>query len=190
MLLQKFLPKLKTCVINKVNIANDDVEAYNDEFFALGNDDCPLETLKVDCAACGVYKFLAGCQQLKSMECRHNQRITRVKLAPLSSFLNRQSELKKLDFVKTGLDLSHMTCFQLEELTLRHQEESWVKPRVKDVISPHDESIEVAKFLEKLPNLMTLDIEILGFDCRRLMEAICNAPLLENLSVRWIHEYL
>lgn len=62
-------------------------------------------------------------------------------------------------------------CFQLEELTTSFGEETY-------------EVAVISRILNKQSHLKRLDMEISGSLPRRLMEAICNAPQLEDLQIK------
>lgn len=185
LLIQMFLGKMTKCRIYGTRIQHgDNVISWK------SNIDYPLQDLSIEHGAnadpsTDFLKFFDGCTQLQSFKTD----IPRKYVEPgdqdrLPTFLARQTHLKKLSFDPTDYDLHRMSFPQLEELTLSH-----TKAFADDDINKMTDAIQVSTFLKTLPNLKTFDLQVAHELSPLIMEAVCNAPKLENLRIQITDDY-
>lgn len=161
-MIQIFLPKLKTCTIDRVyiryNVTTDNAGTYSN-----GGKNHPLEALKLKKTDYKIMRFFVGCNRLKTFDDG--------KCGGLQPDLDDQAQ-QQSQLISRKLDWNRLNCFQLEELTTSFGAENY-------------EGASISMFLDKLPRLKKLDIKISGY-CLPLhfMRAICNAPKLEDLQIQ------
>lgn len=170
-LTQMFLPKLKKCALEKVEIYHWLPSFTITQPPPIDNVPYSLEALKFkNFSADSLLPYFAGCTQLKSFE--HDR--SECPAQSLVNFLAQQSHLKKLAFKCSDFNIwSVFTCSHLEELTTSYRKDS-----------DDNEAASISEFLKKQVTLKKLDIKFFNLPPRRLLKAICDAPKLEDLHIQ------